>query len=77
MTQYSIPVRMNVRAFAEVEVEANSLEAACIRLQEDIQENGMITIADVPDFTADWEHADQLALEDVMLPDGRIFSGGS
>lgn len=75
MTQeYTVPVRMRVPAHAQVEIEANSLEEACIRLRDDIDENGMITIASTPDFTADWENADELAVGDVVLPDGRMFS---
>ena len=77
MAIFKIPVRKEVPAYAEVEVQANTLEAACLQVQEDIDKLGGNSAAAEAEFTADWGEAYDLALADVMLPDGRMFTAAN
>lgn len=74
MAIFKIPVVKQVPAYAEVEVEADTLEEACIQLRDEIKRDGLGSRAAEADFTADWEEAYDLTLADVILPDGRNFS---
>ena len=74
MPYFQVPIRQEVPARAEVEVEADSFEEACIRVQRDIEANGMITIADEPEFTASWDEAHGLAVADAKLPQRQDLS---
>lgn len=73
MAMYKIPVKKEVPAYAEVEIEANTLEEACLLVQADIHKLGINSDAAEAEFTADWSEAHDLALAEVMLPEGRIF----
>ncbi|QEG35852.1 hypothetical protein Pr1d_31580 [Bythopirellula goksoeyrii] len=74
MTVYKVPVRVEVPAHGEVEVEADSLEKACIHIRDDIREHGFNSIAGEAEFTTDWENATNLSLGRVVLLDGRKFT---
>ena len=76
MPIFNVPVRQNVPARGEVAVEAASLEEACIKVQEDIDDNGFLGLAGEAEFTTCWQEAFGLTVDDVALPDGRIFSTG-
>jgi len=74
MAVFKVVVKKQVPAYAEVEVKANSLEEACMKVQEDIREHESDSEAAAAEFTADWSEAYGLTLADVTLPDGRNFS---
>jgi len=74
MSKFTVPVRKTLIANAQVEVEADSLEQACIQVKEDIVKNGVDSQAAAAEFDADWENATDLSVGDVVLPDGRNFS---
>jgi len=68
MTIYRIPICVQIPARGTVEVEAESFESACIKVQADIDENGLLSNAAEADFTADWENARELSLDHASLP---------
>ena len=71
MTKFQVPVCKTVRAYGTVEMEASSFPEAQKKVQADIDENGLESLAAETEFTADWLNATDLSLCDHGLPDGR------
>ena len=74
MAKFQVPLIANVPATSSVEIEAESLQAACQKVEADLDANGLITIAAEPEFEAQWERDSMPAIDDVLLPDGNMYS---
>lgn len=74
MARFQVPLRVMVPATATVEVEAATLKEACAKVEADIDENGFSTLDGDIDYTTEWENASLPKVDDVLLPDGTLFS---
>jgi len=74
MATFQVPLIVQVPATSSVEVEADSLKAACEKVEADLDANGMVTIAEESEFEANWVDATMPMVDDVLLPDGTIFA---
>jgi len=74
MSTFQVPVRVNVPALGTLEVEADSLENACLKVQADIDTNGFDSLAADAEFTTNWGEQSGLTVDDVLLPSGQLFS---
>lgn len=68
MPTFQVPVCVNVPAHGTVEVEAVSFEDACVKVREDIAQQGFESQAAESDFTSDWSRQFGLAIDEVALP---------
>jgi len=69
MTTYQVPICAQVPARGVVEVEADSFEEACTKVQADIDEHGFLSQAGEAELTTEWENVHGLSLDQANFPD--------
>jgi len=69
MAIYQVPICAQVPARGIVEVEADSFEEACTKVQADIDKHGFLSQAGEAELTSDWENAHDLSLDRASFPE--------